>query len=154
MSSFRNTDILIIGSGLSGLSAALMLPDHLNITLITKTTLDECSTSWAQGGIASVLSNDDKFDIHIEDTLTNGHELNNRDVVEKIIKNGPSMINWLVDQKIKFSNKNRKLDLTLEGGHSKRRIVHAKDQTGKIIHDSLDKIVRNKKILQLKKTFK
>ena len=145
MSSFRNTDILIIGSGLSGLSAALMLPDNLKITLITKTTLDECSTSWAQGGIASVLSNDDKFDIHIEDTLTNGHELNNRDVVEKIIKNGPSMINWLVNQKIKFSNKNRKLDLTLEGGHSKRRIVHAKDQTGKIIHDSLDKIVRNKK---------
>ena len=66
MSSFRNTDILIIGSGLSGLSAALMLPDNLKITLITKTTLDECSTSWAQGGIASVLSNDDKFDIHID----------------------------------------------------------------------------------------
>ncbi|GIR56130.1 MAG: hypothetical protein CM15mP63_1350 [Gammaproteobacteria bacterium] len=62
------------------------------------------------------------------------------------------MINWLVNQKIKFSNKNRKLDLTLEGGHSKRRIVHAKDQTGKIIHDSLDKIVRNKKILQLRKS--
>ncbi|GIR56129.1 MAG: hypothetical protein CM15mP63_1340 [Gammaproteobacteria bacterium] len=78
MSSFRNTDILIIGSGLSGLSAALMLPDNLKITLITKTSLDECSTSWAQGGIASVLSNDDKFDIHIEDTLTNGHGLNNR----------------------------------------------------------------------------
>ena len=150
MSSFRNTDILIIGSGLSGLSAALMLPDNLKITLITKTTLDECSTSWAQGGIASVLSNDDKFDIHIGDTLTNGHELNNRDVVEKIIKNGPSMINWLVNQKIKFSNKNRKLDLTLEGGHSKRRIVHAKDQTGKIIHDSLDKIVRNKKNITVK----
>ena len=150
MSSFRNTDILIIGSGLSGLSAALMLPDNLKITLITKTTLDECSTSWAQGGIASVLSNDDKFDIHVEDTLTNGHELNNRDVVEKIIKNGPSMINWLVNQKIKFSNKNRKLDLTLEGGHSKRRIVHAKDQTGKIIHDSLDKIVRNKKNITVK----
>ena len=145
MSSFRNTDVLIIGSGLSGLSAALMLPDNLKITLITKTSLDECSTSWAQGGIASVLSNDDNFDIHIEDTLTNGHELNNRDVVEKIIKNGPSMINWLVDQKVKFSNKNKVFDLTLEGGHSKRRIVHAKDQTGKIIHNNLDEIVRNKK---------
>ena len=62
-------------------------------------------TSWAQGGIASVLSNDDKFDIHIEDTLINGHELNDRDVVEKIIKNGPSMINWLVNQNQVFEQK-------------------------------------------------
>ena len=89
MSSFRNTDVLIIGSGLSGLSTALMLPDNLKITLVTKTSLNECSTSWAQGGIASVLSKDDKFDIHIKDTLVNGHTLNDRSVVEKIIKNGP-----------------------------------------------------------------
>ena len=105
MISFLNTDILIIGSGLAGLSAALMLPKNLNITLITKTKLNECSTSWAQGGIASVLSDDDRYNIHIKDTLINGHGLNDKMVVEKIIKDGPSMIHWLINQNVKFSKK-------------------------------------------------
>ena len=150
MSKVINTDVLIIGSGLSGLSAALMLPDTLKITLITKTALEECSTSWAQGGIASVLSDDDNFDNHIKDTLINGHNLNDREVVGKIIKDGPSMINWLMNQKIEFSKKDDKLDLTLEGGHGQRRIVHIKDQTGKIIHNNLTEIVRNKKNITVK----
>ncbi len=145
MSSFRNTDILIIGSGLAGLSAALILPKNLNITLITKTKLNECSTSWAQGGIASVLSDDDRYNIHIKDTLINGHGLNDKMVVEKIIKDGPSMIHWLINQNVKFSKKNNELDLTLEGGHTRRRIVYAKDQTGKIIHNNLGDLIKTRK---------
>ena len=99
ISSFRNSDILIIGSGLSGLSAALMLPDNLKITLITKTTLDECSTSWAQGGIASVTSKTDSFKKHLDDTLANGHGIINENVAREIIKEGPSCIECLIKVK-------------------------------------------------------
>ena len=149
MSSIRNTDVLIIGSGLSGLSIALMLPSHINFTIITKRKLDECSTAWAQGGIASVLSDNDSFENHITDTLVNGHGLNDKEVVGKIIQEGPLLINWLINKNINFSKKDNKLDLTLEGGHSNRRIVHAKDQTGKIIHTNLDYIIRRKKNIEV-----
>jgi len=149
MIKFKNTDILIVGSGLSGLSLALMLPENFKITLITKNKLNACSTSWAQGGIASVLSKNDSLTKHENDTLKNGHGLNDLDVVKEIIKEGPSCIKWLTDNKVQFTKSRNKINLTLEGGHSERRIAHINDETGNILHKDLSKLVKSKKNIKI-----
>ena len=112
MGMVKNTDILIVGSGIAGLSTALMLPSQTSITLITKASSDNCSTSWAQGGIASVLSETDSFEKHINDTVQNGGGIVDKDVASTIIKEGPSCINWLKTQGVSFTQKNDKIDLT------------------------------------------
>lgn len=149
MSKLKNTDILIVGSGLSGLSLALMLPDSLKITIITKSKLNECSTAWAQGGIASVLSKSDSLIKHENDTLKNGHHLNNPDVVKEIIKEGPDCIKWLTDNEVQFTKKRNEINLTLEGGHSERRIAHINDETGNILHKDLSKLVKSKNNIKI-----
>ena len=143
----KNTDVLIVGSGIAGLSAALMLPSDIKITLITKGDSKNCSTSWAQGGIASVLSETDSFEKHLNDTISNGSGIVNKNVASTIIKEGPYCINWLKSHGVPFTEKDNKIDLTLEGAHSERRIAYIKDETGAVIHKILnDKVKLNKNI--------
>jgi len=143
----KNTDVLIVGSGIAGLSAALMLPNDIKITLITKGDSKSCSTSWAQGGIASVLSETDSFEKHLNDTISNGNGIVNKNVASTIIKEGPYCINWLKSHGVPFTEKDNKIDLTLEGAHSERRIAYIKDETGAVIHKILnDKVKLNKNI--------
>ena len=96
MSVIKNTDVLIVGSGIAGLSTALMLSENIQVTLITKGKNNDCSTAWAQGGMASVLSETDSFKKHIQDTVKNGKGIVSENIAAEIIKNGPSCINWLI----------------------------------------------------------
>ena len=140
-----NTDVLIIGSGIAGLSVALSMPDKINVLLVTKNKISDCSTSWAQGGIAAVRSEDDSIDQHINDTVINGHGICDTKIVRDIIEQGPESILWLEKNGINFTKKKGELDLTLEGGHSQRRISYIKDETGKFLHLGLTQKARNKK---------
>ena len=132
------SDLLVIGSGIAGLSFALKIADHAQVVLITKKVKVESNTNYAQGGIAAVLSPADSFEKHIKDTLTCGNGLSKRDVVEKIVRGGPAHVQELVKLGVNFSRRvTGELDLGREGGHSKRRIVHAKDLTGQEVERTL-----------------
>ena len=131
------TDFLIIGSGIAGLSLALKLSSVGKVLVITKKQKAESNTNYAQGGIASVLGDDDKFELHIKDTLECGAGLCHRDTVEKIVREGPNSIHELIEYGVKFTKKRGKLILGKEGGHSRNRIVHSKDLTGKEIERAL-----------------
>lgn len=125
------TDILIIGSGIAGLSLAVKLADDFEVTVITKREAVETNTRYAQGGIAAVLSSVDDFKSHIQDTWTAGAGLCHPDVVEKIVRDAPRLIEELVGWGVRFSRQsNNEYDLGREGGHSQRRVVHAGDMTG------------------------
>lgn len=141
------TDFLIIGSGIAGLSLALKLSEFGKVLIITKKQKAESNTNYAQGGIASVLDKDDNFELHIHDTLECGAGLCHREAVEKIVCEGPVRIDELIDYGVKFSKEKGHLRLGKEGGHSRNRIVHAKDLTGKEIERALlYDISRNKNI--------
>ena len=131
------TDFLIIGSGIAGLSMALKLSELGKVLVITKKQKAESNTNYAQGGIATVLSEDDNFELHIADTMSCGGDLCHLDAVEKIVREGPVRINELIEYGVNFTKENGKLKLGKEGGHSKSRIVHAKDLTGKEIERAL-----------------
>ena len=131
-----DTDFLVIGSGVAGLMFALKVAEHGTVVLATKRGIMESNTAHAQGGIASVFHRLDSFDLHIQDTLAAGDGLCNRDVVERVVTQGPACIKELIDLGVKF-NLSRdgeadgaQLDLGREGGHSQKRIVHAQDMTG------------------------
>ncbi|HWQ80915.1 MAG TPA: L-aspartate oxidase [Ignavibacteria bacterium] len=148
------TDFLIVGSGIAGLSLALKLSALGKVLIVTKKQKAESNTNYAQGGIASVLADDDNFDLHIEDTLSCGCGISKRDAVEKIVREGPTRIYELIDIGVKFSEKNGRLLLGREGGHSKSRIVHAKDLTGKEIERALlHEIAENKNVQVLEYHF-
>ena len=136
------TDFLIIGSGIAGLSLALKLADHGKVVIITKKEKAESNTNYAQGGIAAVLSPDDSYKIHINDTLNAGSDLCNKEAVELLVKEGPARVKELVHWGTKFSKsknsvKDVEFDLGREGGHSRNRIVHAQDLTGREVEHSL-----------------
>ncbi len=135
----KRFDFLIIGSGLAGMSFALKVADKGSVALICKTTLDEANTYYAQGGIASVMNGlTDNFEKHIEDTLICGDGHCKADVVEKIVRKGPEMIDQLVTWGVDFDKNNvGEYDLHKEGGHSENRILHHKDNTGAEIQLSL-----------------
>src|SRR6187402_1683066 len=119
-------DVLIIGSGAAGLTAALNLADTRKVAVLAKGGLSEGSTAWAQGGIAAVLEPGDTFESHVEDTMIAGAGLNNRATVEFVVENAPAAIDRLAELGVPF---NAAPDangwhLTREGGHSHRRIVH------------------------------
>ena len=127
-------DTLVIGSGIAGLTYALKIADHRKVAVVTKKEKVETSTNYAQGGIASVLSPDDSFDLHIQDTLNSGDGLCDSDVVEMVIKNGPNRIQELAEMGVRFQQSQQDsatFDLAREGGHSRSRIVHAQDMTGR-----------------------
>ncbi len=132
------TDILVIGSGIAGLTYALKCADFADVTVITKKEKAESSTNYAQGGIAAVFSKDDSFDAHIRDTIKAGDGLCNIEVVETIVKDGPRAIKELSELGVRFSISNGDgYDLGREGGHSARRVVHASDFTGREVEEKL-----------------
>ena len=134
-------DVIIIGSGAAGLTAALTLAEKHKVLVIAKGALSDGSTAWAQGGIAAVLEPGDTFDSHIEDTMVAGAGLNQRDVVEFVVENAPAAIERLADLGVPFNDGDlgERWHLTREGGHSARRIVHVDDATGWAVQQALEK---------------
>lgn len=125
------TDLLVIGGGIAGLRAALEIPDTFDVLVVTKDEVAQSNSSYAQGGIAGVLSPEDRFENHIEDTLTAGAGLCDRAIVELVVREAPQQIHDLIRFGTRFDEENGQLALTREGGHSHRRIVHALgDATG------------------------
>jgi len=137
MTSGIETDVLIIGSGIAGLFAALKISEYADVVLVTKKEKNESNTNYAQGGIASVTSQLDSFEKHIQDTLIAGAGLCNEQMVKIMVEEGPDRIKDLIEIGTHFSKKDGKYDLALEGGHSFPRILHSKDLTGKEIESAL-----------------
>ena len=132
-------DVLIIGSGVAGLTLALQLDKNLRIALISKASM-QAGASWlAQGGIAAVFDKNDSSDAHIADTLVAGAGLCHEDAVRLVVENGPEAVNWLIDQGVNFTRDSDQANyhLTQEGGHSHRRILHTADATGKEVTGTL-----------------
>jgi len=144
-------DFLVIGSGIAGLSFALQAAAHGTVAIVTKREVAESATRYAQGGIASVFSNEDSFDAHIEDTLVAGAGICHEDVVRMVVEEGPQTIRNLIEWGVKFTTtiKGDEYDLTREGGHSARRILHAEDITGREIERALVDAVRQNANIQV-----
>lgn len=136
----HTVDILILGAGAAGLTAALSLPDTLRISILTKDPAGG-STRWAQGGVAAVIDGQDSVESHVEDTLIAGAGLCNREVVEYVVSNARDSIDWLISHGVKFTKSDKDFHLTQEGGHSNRRILHSADATGWAIQNALDEEV-------------
>ncbi len=127
----RFTDVLVVGAGIAGLRAALAVPPPLDVLVVTKDRVNESNSTYAQGGIAGVLAPEDRFENHVEDTLSAGAGLCDRDVVELVVRDAPKAIHDLIDWGTQFDLEDGHLALTREGGHSHARIVHALgDATG------------------------
>lgn len=142
--SSRNFDFLVIGSGIAGLSHALKVAARGTVAVITKKHKAESNTNYAQGGIAAVTSREDSFDLHVRDTLEAGAGLCHEPTVRTIVQEGPERIRELIELGMQFSERQipdqpegKEYDLGKEGGHTKRRILHAKDVTGKEIEKAL-----------------
>ena len=140
----KQFDFLVLGSGLAGLSFALKVAPHGRVAIITKKDRAESNTNYAQGGIASVTSKEDSFELHVRDTLEAGAGLCKEAAVRTIVEDGPARIAELIELGMHFTEREiprshgaRELDLGREGGHSKRRILHAKDITGREIERAL-----------------
>ncbi len=141
------TDVIIVGVGAAGLYAALQFPPDINVLMLSKYNENVGGSNLAQGGIAAVLdAEDDSFDLHIKDTLVAGGFLNNKDAVSVLVHEGASAVRDIIDMGVDFDRKpDGSLDKTLEGGHSRRRIMHHKDATGKEIAEKLLKNVKTRK---------
>ena len=134
----QTADVLIVGSGAAGLTAALNLAQTHRVAVIAKGGLGEGATSWAQGGIAAVLEKGDSFEAHINDTLIAGAGLNDLRVVEHVVEAAPRAIGHLLELGVPFAQEGDALHLTREGGHSHRRIVHVADATGYAVQEALE----------------
>ena len=130
-------DFLIIGSGIAGLSFAIKMAELGDVVLVTKKDARDTNTNRAQGGIASVIDPEDDFASHVEDTLSAGVGLCDRERVEKMVGEGPARIQELLDWGVEFSREQEHLALGREGGHSRRRIVHVADYTGRAMEEAL-----------------
>ena len=137
-------DVLIIGSGLAGLTSALKLADHKKVLIVSKREILDSSSQWAQGGIAAVMSDEDSVESHVKDTEFVGGGLCNHKVATFVASRSHDAITWLNDLHVPFSRDgvSQELHLTREGGHSHRRVVHAKDATGRAIQTTLSKKVK------------
>jgi L-aspartate oxidase len=136
-------DFLVIGSGLAGLTFALKVAERGKVAIVTKASLEETNTSYAQGGIAAVTSRVDNFEKHINDTLIAGDGLCNRKVVEMVVKEGPAQIEQLLKWGTDFDRESSgDFNLAREGGHSEHRIFHHKDNTGFEIQKVLGEVVK------------
>jgi len=151
-----NTDVLVIGSGIAGLSFALKVSSFCNVTLITKKACADTATNLAQGGIAAVLSDKDKPEYHIDDTLRSGDGLCNEEIVRLVVENGADRVHELIDIGVRFQRgeNGQGFDLGMEGGHSHRRVAHAFDLTGHEIERALlERIAQQKNITVLENHF-
>ncbi|MDD2332619.1 MAG: L-aspartate oxidase, partial [Candidatus Cloacimonetes bacterium] len=140
----KDYDFLVIGSGIAGLIYALQVAELGKVAIVTKKSLYDCNTDYAQGGIAAVLDVHDSFEKHVEDTWVAGAELGKKEVIRQIIQEGPKLIQYLIDLGTDFTrideNYDRRLEnlsLTREGGHSHRRVAYAADSTGHQIMEAL-----------------
>ncbi|HEU5481798.1 MAG TPA: L-aspartate oxidase, partial [Sphingomicrobium sp.] len=131
-------DVLIVGSGAAGLTAALNLARSRKVGVISKGAIAEGATNWAQGGIAAVLEEGDTFESHVNDTMIAGAGLNDRKVVEHVVAGAPRAIEHLMELGVPFATEGDALHLTREGGHSHRRIVHVADATGRAVQQALE----------------
>jgi len=134
----KDFDVLIVGSGAAGLTAALNLAAEKKVAVIAKGAMGEGATNWAQGGIAAVLEEGDTFEAHVSDTMIAGAGLNDRKVVEHVVAGAPAAIARLIELGVPFASENGALHLTREGGHSHRRIVHVADATGRAVQQALE----------------
>ncbi len=151
-SKYIDTDILVIGSGVAGLRFALKAADYGDVLIITKSSATKGATRLAQGGIASVVSEDDSIESHIIDTVNVGYGLSKPDVVRKIVESGPSAIRELLELGVPLDTQpgnGEILSLTREGGHSQRRILHVADATGRAIEEAYVDAVRAKANIHL-----
>jgi len=130
-------DVVIVGSGAAGLTAALALAEQHKVLVLAKGSLTGGSTAWAQGGIAAVLGTGDTFEDHIRDTMVAGAGLNRQETVEFVVERAPHAIERLVELGVPFNTEAGTLHLTREGGHSHRRIVHVDDATGQAVQQAL-----------------
>ena len=139
---FMSFDVLIIGSGLAGQSAALRLAPTCRVGLISKRSLEESASRWAQGGIAAVIDQQDSIDAHIQDTIVAGAFLNDSAATRFVIEKSRSAIDWLIEQGVPFTRDLAGYHLTREGGHSARRVIHVADATGLAVQETLTHKVR------------
>lgn len=138
-------DFIVVGSGLAGLTFALKISNYGSVALITKDALDESATKYAQGGIASVMAADDSVDLHVADTLEAGRGLCREDVVRCIVQEGPALVRELAELGARFTRTPEdSYHLTREGGHSKHRILHADDMTGREIERALVEAIHSR----------
>ena len=137
MTDLHRFDVLIIGSGLAGLTTALLLAPTHRVAVVTKRALSDGSSNWAQGGIAAVLAEGDSYASHVDDTLVAGAGLCDLEATRFTVENAPAAIAWLQELGVPFSTEDGELHLTREGGHSHRRIVHAADATGAAVQATL-----------------
>ena len=143
------SDFLVIGSGIAGLSFALQAANHGSVAIVTKRDISESATKYAQGGIASVFSAEDSFESHIEDTMVAGAGICHEDVVRMVVEEGPQTIRNLIEWGVKFTTSGSDYDLTREGGHSARRILHSEDITGREIERALVEAARQHPNIQV-----
>lgn len=140
----KHKDFLVIGTGLAGLSFALKVAQYGSVCIVTKTKLQETNTRYAQGGIAAVTYKPDSYNKHIEDTLVAGDGLCNEDVVKMVVEEAPAQIDELIHWGARFDKKDSgEFDLAREGGHSEKRILHHKDNTGQEIQRALSEEIKN-----------
>ncbi|MFT5465138.1 MAG: L-aspartate oxidase [Verrucomicrobiales bacterium] len=150
----RDYDFVVVGSGIAGLTFALQAAEHGRVCIVTKRGAEDSNTAWAQGGISCVLTEEDSFDRHIGDTLDAGAGLCREDVVRTIVTEAPTAIEGLMDAGVEFDKRLREdgaeeYDLTREGGHTKRRILHNRDATGREIESKLVSRVRDAENIEL-----
>ncbi len=142
-------DFLIIGSGIAGLSYALKVSELGSVAIITKKKDSESNTNYAQGGIAAVLAPDDSFELHIQDTLKAGDGICNPEVVKKVVQAGPLEVQELLNIGVNFSKTKDQFDLGREGGHSRKRVAHAADLTGREIETALIQAIKSRKNIKI-----
>jgi L-aspartate oxidase len=142
-------DVLVIGAGAAGLYTALCLPEHLQVGLINKNTLPVSASDWAQGGIAAAIAPEDSAALHVEDTLAAGAGLCDLEAVKFLVEEAGACIDSLVKMGVAFDRTGPDLALTLEAAHSRRRVLHAADTTGKAVISTLTAKVLSRKNIQL-----
>ncbi|MGQ2849075.1 FAD-dependent oxidoreductase, partial [Leptospira interrogans] len=144
------TDFLVLGSGITGLFAALKLAPYGSVIIITKKSDYESNTNYAQGGIASVFAEGDKLEDHVRDTLEAGAWLCDPAAVQVLVEEGPPLVKELLNYGVPFNlEPSGKFDLSREGGHGKNRIVHAHDRTGREIEKTLLNVVKQNINIQI-----
>jgi len=141
----NNWDVIVIGAGAAGLMTCLELPSDLKVLLLNRNTSKISSSRWAQGGIASVVRKEDSFDLHADDTLRAGDGLCDFNAVQMLVKEAPICVDRLQNLGMIFDQSFDQLATTLEAAHSRRRVLHVKDRTGRALVEVLEDHIENKK---------